>query len=150
MLDAVTRTMRRMFVTRQKLLEWETAAEAEIGARKRTPVDRYLDANVWVAVAIAVLLVAVRPEALMVAGPVLLLWGLLKPMCAWLNGPPVGFAPRRAQARPDFPPRRRAAHVALLPRSLRAVGALAGARQRAGRTRRWLGTRYRPPISACC
>ncbi len=99
MLDAVTRTMRRMFVTGRKLLEWETAAQAEAGARKRTPVDRYLDANVWMAVAIAVLLVAVRPEALMVAGPVLLLWGLLKPMCAWLNGTPVGT--RRAAPRKD-------------------------------------------------
>jgi hypothetical protein len=98
-LDAVARTMRRMWVTRQKMLEWETAAEAEIGARKRTPVDRYLDANVWVAVAIACLLLVVRPESLMVAGPVLLLWGLLKPMCEWLNSQPTSS--RRAAVRQD-------------------------------------------------
>ena len=99
MLDAISRTMRRMFVTRQKMLEWETAAEAEVGARKRTPVDRYLDANLWVAVAIALLLAVARPEALMVAGPVLLLWGLLKPMCEWLNGQPAGG--RRAAVKQD-------------------------------------------------
>jgi hypothetical protein len=99
MLDAISRTMRRMFVTRQKMLEWETAAEAEVGTRKRTPVDRYLDANLWVAVAIAVLLAVARPEALMVAGPVLLLWGLLKPMCEWLNGQPAGM--RRVAVKQD-------------------------------------------------
>src|SRR5436305_14374405 len=29
--------------TRQRLLEWETAAEAEAGVAKRTPVDAYLN-----------------------------------------------------------------------------------------------------------
>src|SRR5581483_5906052 len=42
-LDAVVRTLVRRLFTRQRLLEWETAAEAEIGRGKRTPVDVYLN-----------------------------------------------------------------------------------------------------------
>ncbi len=99
MLDAVMRTMRRMFVTRERMLEWETAAEVEMGVRKRTPVDRYLDANIWVAAAITLLVAVARPEALMVAGPGLLLWALAKPMCDWLNGLPAGT--RRPAVRQD-------------------------------------------------
>ena len=41
-LDAVVRALVRRLVTRERLLEWETAAEAELGER-RTPVDRYID-----------------------------------------------------------------------------------------------------------
>ena len=41
-LDAVVRALVRRLVTRERLLEWETAAEAELGER-RTPIDRYID-----------------------------------------------------------------------------------------------------------
>ena len=41
-LDAVVRALVRRLVTRQRLLEWETAAEAELG-NKRTAIDRYID-----------------------------------------------------------------------------------------------------------
>ena len=42
-LDAVVRTLVRRMVTRQRLLQWETAAQAEIGGHKRTWLDAYLD-----------------------------------------------------------------------------------------------------------
>ena len=35
-LDAVVRTLVRRLVTRERLLEWETAAEAELGERRTT------------------------------------------------------------------------------------------------------------------
>src|SRR4029077_15357984 len=41
-LDAVVRALVRRMVTRERLLEWETAAQAETGTR-RTPIDRYLN-----------------------------------------------------------------------------------------------------------
>src|ERR1700723_544348 len=41
-LDAVVRALVRHVVTRERLLEWETAAEAEMGER-RNQVDRYID-----------------------------------------------------------------------------------------------------------
>ena len=39
MFDAIVRSLVRSFVTGRRLLEWETAAEAEIGTGKRTPVE---------------------------------------------------------------------------------------------------------------
>ena len=42
-MDAITRSMLRVFVTRRKLLEWETAAEAEAPAAPKATVDVYLD-----------------------------------------------------------------------------------------------------------
>src|SRR6185312_8971279 len=44
-LDAITRSLVRRFVTGQRLLEWETAAQAESAKGKVTPVDRYLAAS---------------------------------------------------------------------------------------------------------
>ena len=42
-LDAVFRSSYRRAISRQRLLEWETAAEAELGIHKRTSLDLYLD-----------------------------------------------------------------------------------------------------------
>ncbi|MGH9351774.1 MAG: glucoamylase family protein, partial [Terriglobia bacterium] len=42
-LDAISRTLIRLAVTHKKLLEWETAAQAELKTKKRTPVDVCLD-----------------------------------------------------------------------------------------------------------
>ncbi|PYU19735.1 MAG: hypothetical protein DMG32_23800 [Acidobacteria bacterium] len=48
MLDAAIRTIFRLSVTRRNLLEWETAAQAEMNAAPRSLVDRYLD---WIPLA---------------------------------------------------------------------------------------------------
>ncbi len=42
-LDAVARALIRRMVTRERLLEWETAAEVEMGTSRRTALDIYLD-----------------------------------------------------------------------------------------------------------
>ncbi len=58
-LDAAFRSSYRRAVSRQRLLEWETAAEAELGLRKRTSLDLYLACTPVIASAIgAVLLLA--------------------------------------------------------------------------------------------
>src|SRR5258708_33957405 len=62
-LDAVVRALVRRMVTRERLLQWETAAEAEAGTR-RTPVDRYLDWMPFLAIGIGLLFWGVRPHAL--------------------------------------------------------------------------------------
>ncbi len=51
-MDAVVRTMVRRFITRQRLLEWETAAEAELAGDKRTMLDIYLNWTPVLALAI--------------------------------------------------------------------------------------------------
>src|SRR6266851_1361971 len=90
-LDAVIRALVRRMVTRERLLEWETAAEAEAGTR-RTPVDRYLDWMPFLAIAIGLLIWGVRPHALPAALPVLCLWASSKLVALWLNESPLDSA----------------------------------------------------------
>ncbi len=87
-LDAIIRSLVRRFITGQRLLEWETAAEAESNKARRTPVDRYLAASPAVALLIAALIFAFNTEAILVAAPVLLLWGFASAITVWLNNPP--------------------------------------------------------------
>jgi len=86
-LDAIIRTVIRSTITHSRLLEWETATEAELGIRKRTPVDTYLD---WIpVVSIALGLCLFRyPEAAPYALPFLILWGCSKFISIWLNRSP--------------------------------------------------------------
>ena len=92
-LDAVVRTMVRRLITRQRLLQWETAAEAELAGDKRTTLDIYLNWTPVLALGVFLLVWLVRRGALAAALPILLLWAISKPMSVWLNRPPR--APRK-------------------------------------------------------
>ena len=100
-LDAVFRTLVRSTITRSRLLEWETATEAELGLKKRTPVDRYQDWVPLLSIALAVLIGFVNSRALLYAWPVLAAWACSKLVSNWLNMPPqsqvhaVGKAERK-------------------------------------------------------
>ncbi|HJS98631.1 MAG TPA: glucoamylase family protein [Terriglobales bacterium] len=87
-LDAIIRALVRRMVTGKRLLEWETAAEAELGGRRRTPVDAYLDWTCALAFGVAVAVAFVRPQALLAAFPILALWASSKQLSKWLNQPP--------------------------------------------------------------
>jgi cyclic beta-1,2-glucan synthetase len=87
-IDAIVRSLVRRFITGQRLLEWETAAEAESVKQARTPVDRYLALTAMFAVALAVVIAVFRPASLIVASPILLLWGFESGVTEWLNAPP--------------------------------------------------------------
>ena len=87
-MDAVTRSIRRLLITRRNLLEWETAAEAEAEGRPKARVDIYFEWTPWIAIALGIALRVVRPEALLAAAPVLFLWVISRPLAAWLNKPP--------------------------------------------------------------
>ncbi|MGA7412935.1 MAG: glucoamylase family protein, partial [Bryobacteraceae bacterium] len=87
-IDAVTRSIRRVLITRRNLLEWETAAEAETDGRPKARVDVYLEWTPWIAIAIGIALRLVRPSAFLAALPVLTLWVLSRPLAFWLNKPP--------------------------------------------------------------
>ena len=86
-LDAVVRTLIRRLVTGRRLLEWETAAEAELGKKKRTPVDVYMDWVPPLALALALLLWFSRRSAFYAALPILILWAGSKFISMWLNRP---------------------------------------------------------------
>lgn len=86
-IDAIVRTVIRSFITHTRLLEWETATEAELGIRKRTPVDIYLDWVPLVAILIGLALL-LRPRAAPDALPFLILWLFAKAISIWLNRSP--------------------------------------------------------------
>ncbi len=86
-MDAIVRAVVRMTVTRRKLLQWETAADAESAISKRTPVESYLDLTPWLCFVIDILVIAIRPSSFFVALPFLGLWSSSKALCNWLNSP---------------------------------------------------------------
>jgi len=94
-LDAVVRALVRHLVTRERLLEWETAAEAELGDR-RTPVDRYIDWMPLFAFAMGLVIWLVRPQSLLAAAPILVLWACSKLIAVWLNASPLRPTPETA------------------------------------------------------
>jgi cellobiose phosphorylase len=90
--DAIGRTLLRMFWTKKKLLEWKTSSDANRGARTDLlGVFR----SMWIGPAIAavsVLCLSIgRPAELLVAGPLLGLW-LVSPLAAWWLSRPLGAA----------------------------------------------------------
>ncbi|HSS95417.1 MAG TPA: glucoamylase family protein, partial [Terriglobales bacterium] len=87
-LDAVIRALIRRFFTQRRMLEWETAAEAEMGVRGKSPVDVYLDWTPVLALALGLLVWAFRPTALYTALPILVLWAFSGLISSWLNRPP--------------------------------------------------------------
>jgi cyclic beta-1,2-glucan synthetase len=103
-LDAIVRVFVRRFITGQRLLEWETAAQAEFRSASRTSLDRYLALTPLVALAVLVLICAVNPHShpLYVAAPILLLWGLADAVTSWLNAPPPEQQARLGSADKSF------------------------------------------------
>ncbi len=85
--DAIVRTLVRSFITRRRLLEWETAAEAEAG-NKLTAVDRYLSIVPAGSILIGLVLAWLHPQSFLVASPILLLWAFGPRLSLWLNRPP--------------------------------------------------------------
>jgi hypothetical protein len=98
-MDAVVRTLVRRLLTRQRLLQWETAAQAELAGYKRTVLDIYLDCTPALAVGLFFLIWLVHRSALPAALPILALWAGSKPVSLWLNRPPR--APRKPASEKD-------------------------------------------------
>lgn len=89
-IDAIVRSLVRRFVTGKRLLEWETAAEAEssIKLNKRATVDTYLAVTPLIAALLAAIVWSFNWGALHIAAPMLVLWGFIGSVTAWLNAPP--------------------------------------------------------------
>ncbi len=98
MVDAIVRTLSRLAITHRNLLEWETAAEAEAGTRKKTPIEFCLALTPYFALAVGVSLAVLRPSALYFASPVLALWLCAGLFTRWINRPPRR---RRTQVGPQ-------------------------------------------------
>ena len=89
MVDAITRTLVRVFITRRNLLEWMTAAQAKVSHHLGlVEFCRRMAAGVITAAATFVLVVMVKPDAVWDAAPFVALW-LLSPLVAlWVSLPP--------------------------------------------------------------
>jgi cyclic beta-1,2-glucan synthetase len=85
--DAVVRAIVRMTVTHERLLEWETSAEAEERSQTKSPVEIYLEMTPWLSFFVGLFLAVDRPGSFMVALPLLVLWGVSKPIVQWLSLP---------------------------------------------------------------
>ena len=90
MLDAILRTLTRVFVTRQNLLEWRTAAQVGAGANlELRGFYRAMLGAVGLSIAVAGLTLWLRPASLWIALPFVTLW-LLSPLVArWASSPEV-------------------------------------------------------------
>jgi cyclic beta-1,2-glucan glucanotransferase len=86
-IDAVVRAIVRMTVTHERLLEWETSSEAEERSAKKSPIEIYLEVTPWLSFFVGLFLAVDRPESFMVALPLLVLWGVSKPIVQWLSLP---------------------------------------------------------------
>jgi cyclic beta-1,2-glucan synthetase len=93
-LDAVARAVIRMKFTHRRLLEWETAAEAELEGGGENLVDVYLKWSLLLTVAMGPLVYLLHPRSLAVAMPFLVLWASSAWIGEWLNQPQRPFAKR--------------------------------------------------------
>lgn len=103
-LDAIVRSLVRGFITGERLLEWETAAESETRASRRSPVDRYLALTPLMVVGVGALVYLAHPHkrVILLAAPILLLWGFSNLVTDWLNAPPREEKRRLGQAELAF------------------------------------------------
>ncbi|WP_446744038.1 glucoamylase family protein [Silvibacterium acidisoli] len=102
--DAILRAWIRRLITGQRLLEWETAAEAEasVSSGKVTAVDRYLSATPIFALCLAIVIAIFRRDSLLVAAPILVLWGCARGITLWLNSPPREVKQKLDQGERDY------------------------------------------------
>jgi len=94
--DAIARTLTRVYVTRRRLLEWVTAAQAKAGLRlDLLGFSRRMGGGVALAAAAAALVAWRHPEAWPVAMPFLLLWAASPLAARWIS---LSWRPARARA----------------------------------------------------
>ncbi len=93
-LDAIARTAGRVLLTRRRLLQWRTAADAQRTTRVGLGATF---TSMWVGPAVAVaaagLLFGRAPAGLVAAAPVLALWAMAPVLCWWLSRPVVPDRP---------------------------------------------------------
>ena len=104
MLDAILRTLVRLFVTRRNLLEWMTAAQAK-ASHDLDPAGFYrqMAGGIVLAAVVAAVVLVARPGATWIAAPFVILWLLAPVVARWISLPPSDSAaeqlPGRGRAR---------------------------------------------------
>ena len=89
MTEAIVRTLFRVYVTRRKLLEWVTAAQAKSGFDLILgSFYRRMNGTVALAAAVGILVALRSPEVWPIAAPFALLWALSPMVAYWISLPP--------------------------------------------------------------
>lgn len=96
--DAAARSLTRMKLTHQHMLEWETAADAESSDRNVHVVDKYGRASAGAAVGLGILVAILHPSALFAAIPFVALWAALPKIGLWLDQSAVPRQPSLGDA----------------------------------------------------
>jgi cyclic beta-1,2-glucan synthetase len=90
MMDAIARTMFRLFVSHRNLLQWVTAAQSKVSSRLTLPAAyRRMAGAVLIAAAGAVLVIHFRPQNNWLASPFLLVWALSPAIAVWISVSPL-------------------------------------------------------------
>ena len=93
MADAIIRTLWRVYVTRRRLLEWVTAAQAQSGLDlSLISFYRRMNGTVALAALVAILVALQPPEVWPIAAPFALLWALSPMVAYWISLPPRAAA----------------------------------------------------------
>jgi cyclic beta-1,2-glucan synthetase len=99
MVDAIVRTVVRLYATRRNLLEWTTAAQAKASHdRDLAGYYRQMAGGVAIAAATAVLVIALKPGAGWIAAPFVVLWSLSPLVARWVSLPPSESAAEQLPA----------------------------------------------------
>jgi cyclic beta-1,2-glucan synthetase len=93
MVDAIARSLARVYVTRRNMLEWTTAAQAK-ATHDLGPLGFYVQmaGGVAVAVVTAGLVLVAKPSAIWIAAPFLVLWFVSPVIARWVSLPPRASA----------------------------------------------------------
>jgi cellobiose phosphorylase len=87
-LDAIGRTLHRLFVSRQQLLEWTTTSQAErLISKGRSDIDGRMILGSALALATGALVGVAAPASLPLAAPLLGLWAAAPLLARWLSQP---------------------------------------------------------------
>jgi cellobiose phosphorylase len=101
-LDAIVRTTGRMLITHQRLLEWNPSGESDRNSRAGLAASfRSMWTAPVIAIGAALVLALSSPAALVVAGPILILW-LVSPAIAWWISRPLARREARLTADQTF------------------------------------------------
>ncbi len=90
MIDAIGRTLFRLFVSRRNLLQWVTAAQANLRAQlDLNSAYRRMSGGVVIAMSAAALIGYLRPDAWRVAMPFVILWIASPAIAVWISLSPL-------------------------------------------------------------
>jgi cyclic beta-1,2-glucan synthetase len=90
MIDAISRTLFRLFVSRRNLLQWVTAAQANLSSQLDLPsAYRRMSGGIVIAMVAVALIEYFRPDTWPIAAPFVILWIASPAIAVWISLSPL-------------------------------------------------------------